>query len=288
MSVDAAALRGGIRTLRPDAVAVAAILLAAAAIGWAVTIDSAAEMGNGPGTMGQRLGTFLVFWVVMMAGMMLPTVAPVALLYLKATRARATGARRVGRVAVLLLGYLAAWAAIGLPAYAAALGADALVDHAPGAAPWVGAAILLGAGAYQLTPLKDACLTQCRSPLGFIVRFGSFTGRFRDLRVGAYHGAFCIGCCWALMGVLVAVGLMNVAWMAGLAALMLLEKTWRHGRRFGRACGVALMVLAFFVPWQPQLVPGLHADGGAATPTGTGTPAGGTTGEHRRHHHHHG
>lgn len=264
MSVDAAALRS-VRLPRLDAVAVAAVVLSAAAIGWAATIDSAAEMGNGPGTMGQRLGTFVVFWVLMMAGMMLPTVAPVALLYLRATRARATGARRVGRVSLLLLGYLGAWAAIALPAYGAALGADALVDRAPGAAPWAGAVIVFAAGYYQLTPLKDACLTQCRSPLGFLMRFGSFTGPLRDLRVGVYHGAFCIGCCWALMAVLVAVGLMNLPWMAGLAALMLLEKTWKHGRALGRAAGVGLMALAFFVPWNPQLVPGLEPDGGAAT-----------------------
>ncbi|MEZ5102389.1 MAG: DUF2182 domain-containing protein [Thermoleophilia bacterium] len=263
MSVDAAAPRG-IRLPRLEAVVVVAALCAVAAIAWALTIDSAAEMGNGPGTMGQRLGAFLVFWVVMMAGMMLPTVAPVAVLYLRATRARATGVRRVGRVAVLLLGYLGAWAVIGLPVYAAALGADALVDHAPGAAPWVGAGILLVAGYYQLTPMKDACLTRCRSPLGFLMRFGSFAGRLQDLRVGVYHGAFCIGCCWALMGVLVAVGLMNVAWMAGLAALMLLEKTWRYGRELGRVCGVVLIAIAFFVPWNPQLVPGLQPDGGTA------------------------
>jgi predicted metal-binding membrane protein len=115
------------------------------------------------------------------------------------------------------------------------------------------------AGAYQLSPLKDRCLAQCRSPLGLLLHYGSYRGRSRALRVGAHHGGYCLGCCWALMVVLVAVGVMNVAAMVGLAALVLVEKTWSRGVAAGRVAGVALLALAVAAIWLPWLVPGLHA-----------------------------
>jgi predicted metal-binding membrane protein len=115
------------------------------------------------------------------------------------------------------------------------------------------------AGAYQLTPLKDYCLRQCRSPIAFLLHTSSYRGPLRDVRVGIYHGVYCIGCCWGLMVVLTAVGLSNLAWMAVIAATILLEKTWSHGRAVSRIVGVALIVFAFFVPENPALLPGLHA-----------------------------
>jgi len=216
-------------------------------------------MGNGPGTMGMGLAAFLPLWVVMMSAMMLPSVGPIGSLYLRGVKLRSSGWVRALRVGTLVAGYLAVWAAFGLLAFLAAWGAGRLADHAPRTALWVGAVILVVAGAYQLTPLKNFCLKHCRSPLGFLLHFGSYAGRLRDLRVGLYHGAFCVGCCWGLMIVLVAVGVMNVAWMAGLAAVIFLEKTWRYGKALGVAFGIALILLAAFVPWHPGLVPGLHA-----------------------------
>jgi predicted metal-binding membrane protein len=244
------------------AVAVWAALLAAAALAWTVTVRDALAMGNGPGTMGRDAVGFVVLWTVMMAAMMLPAVAPVSSIYLSTLRRSSTGALRALRVAALVVGYLAAWAAFGIVGYAAAWGGGRVATDVPGAAPWIGAGILAIAGLYQLTPLKDRCLSHCRSPLGFLLHFGGYTGRLRDLRVGVYHGGYCGGCCWGLMAVLVAVGVMNLGWMAGLSAVVFLEKTWRHGKTLGIAFGLALVVLACFVPAHPGLAPGLHAGGG--------------------------
>jgi predicted metal-binding membrane protein len=157
----------------------------------------------------------------------------------------------------LLAGYLGVWASFGIAAYFAALAGGRLVDEAPSAGRWVAAGILLAAGLYQLTPLKDACLAHCRSPLGFLLHVGNYRGRLRDVRAGVYHGGYCVGCCWALFAVLVAVGIMNLAWMAGLALFVFLEKTWRHGKFLGLAVGVALIIYACLIPAFPELAPGL-------------------------------
>jgi predicted metal-binding membrane protein len=159
----------------------------------------------------------------------------------------------------LLIGYLGVWALFGLAAFAAAWAGGRLAQHDARAALYAASAILLVGGSYQLTPLKDACLKRCRSPIATLLHFAEYKGRLRDLRVGITHGGSCLGCCWGLMMVLVAVGVMDVAWMAGLAAVIFLEKVWRWGKPLGVAFGIALIVLAFFVPSHPWLVPGLHA-----------------------------
>jgi predicted metal-binding membrane protein len=235
-------------------------LLAGAAISWAITVRAWIDMGNGPGTMGRGLAGFVAFWVTMMAAMMLPSVAPFGTIYLRTIEARSQGAERLARTAALVAGYLGVWAAFGVAAYLAAWGAGELAVAHPGVARWVAAAILLVAGGYQLTPLKERCLRHCRSPIGFLLHVGNYRGPLRDLRTGAYHGSYCVGCCWSLMAVLIAVGVMNLAWMAGLAAVILLEKVWRYGARLGQAFGIALIVLAFFVPWNEGLAPGLFVD----------------------------
>ena len=119
-------------------------------------------------------------------------------------------------------------------------------------------AIFAACGIYQLTPIKDRCLARCRSPLGFVMKYGSYQGRLRDLRVGMHHGAFCLACCWALMAVLVAVGLMNLAAMVVLAAVVLVEKTSKWGPRFSRVVGVVALVLAVAVVFRPSLAAGLQ------------------------------
>jgi predicted metal-binding membrane protein len=235
-----------------------AALLAITAVAWAVTVRRAQGMDGDLGTMGLGLAGFLVLWTVMMAAMMLPSVAPFASLYLRTVRSSTEGAARALRAGGVVMGYLVAWAAFGVIAYAAAWGAERLAQAHPTVAPWVGAVLLAGAGIYQLTPLKDRCLRHCRSPLGFLMHFSSYTGRAKDLRVGLFHGLYCVGCCWGLMIVLIAVGVMNLGWMAGLAAVIFIEKTWRHGKGFGVAFGIALVVLALFVPSHPGLVPGLQ------------------------------
>src|SRR5262249_60797859 len=103
---------------------------------------------------------------------------------------------------------------------------------------------LAGCGVYQLAGLKDMCLDHCRSPFGLLLHYGSYRGRSRDLRVGAHHGAYCVGCCWGLMVILIAVGVMNIVAMIGLAAVVLLEKVWRGGPAAGRLAGAAFLALA--------------------------------------------
>ncbi|WP_079430974.1 MULTISPECIES: DUF2182 domain-containing protein [Streptomyces] len=245
-------------TRRAVAPASWASLLAAAALAWLLTVRGASGMTPGPGTMGRGLWGFLVLWGLMMAAMMLPAVAPFVSLYLRTLRARSTGWVRAARSTGLVLGYLCAWEAFGLVAFGAAWAGGELAARAPDAAPWAGALVLAGAGLYQVTPLKDRCLSHCRSPLGFLLHFGNRSGRLRDLRVGFCHGGYCVGCCWGLMVVLVAVGVMNLAWMAALAGAVFLEKVWRHGKAFSLVLGVALIGYACFVPWHPGLVPGLH------------------------------
>ena len=166
---------------------------------------------------------------------------------------------RPARLAGLVLGYLAVWAAAGLPAYGLAWLTGWLTGHHPNAAHVLAVAVFAGCGCYQLSNLKDRCLTRCRSPLGLLMRYGSYQGRLRDFRVGAHHGAYCLACCWALMTILIAVGVMNVAAMVCLAILVLVEKVWVRGPAAGRLAGIAALMLAVATIWFPWLAPGLHS-----------------------------
>ncbi len=234
-------------------------LLIVAAFAWLLLIDQHPGMPAAMAGPGLVFAEFLLLWVVMMAAMMLPSVAPVASLYLRAVRSRRSGPA-VAHTAGLVGGYLLAWAGFGVLAYglSRALGTLApMTGPGPmgmGTAPatrtvWSAAVILAVAGLYQFSPLKARCLRHCRSPLGFLLHFGNYSGRLRDIRAGAYHGAYCVGCCWSLMLILVAVGLMNWAWMIGLTAVIFVEKIWRSGPAFGYAVGAALIVLAVLLPW---------------------------------------
>jgi predicted metal-binding membrane protein len=231
-----------------------ALLLILAAGAWAATVVLARRMVGMTGTMGLGLAAFVPVWTLMMAAMMLPSVAPVASLYAKTLQSS-----RMARVAGLVVGYLAVWAAAGLPAYGLAWLAGSLTGQHPGAAHVLAVAAFAVCGVYQLTSLKDRCLAHCRSPLALLLHYGSYRGRFRDLRVGVHHGGYCLGCCWGLMVILIAVGVMNIAAMVALAALVLIEKTWIWGRAAGRLAGVAALALAVAAIWLPWLAPGLHA-----------------------------
>lgn len=235
---------------------VAAVGVAGAA--WAVTVVQSRAMGNGPGTMGLALLPFLGLWVVMMAAMMLPSVAPVAVLWTRSISGTSNGIARGMRIGTFLGGYLLAWAAFGLIAFAALAGATRLVSASPTAAKWLGVAIFIGAGVYQFSPWKDWCLRHCRSPFGALMHYVGFKGRGRDLRVGVHHGATCVGCCWGVMILLVAVGVMNVAVMAALAVFIFAEKLWRRGRMLGQAVGLGLVAIGILAIWLPWLFPGLY------------------------------
>jgi predicted metal-binding membrane protein len=233
-------------------------LAALAAAAWVVTIALAGSMGNGPGTMGLALLPFLGVWVAMMAAMMFPSVAPVAVLWTRLITGASAGLARAARMSLFIGGYLLAWAAVGAAAFAALVGTGRLLDASPTAAKWLGVGIFAAAGIYQLTPWKDWCLSRCRSPVGALMYYAGFKGRSRDVRVGLHHGATCVGCCWGLMVLLIAVGVMNVPAMAALAAVIFIEKIWRYGKPFGRTVGLALLATGALAIWFPWLLPGLH------------------------------
>jgi predicted metal-binding membrane protein len=245
------------RQLAPPWIAVAAL----AAVAWAVTVIEARHTGNGPGTMGLNLLPFLGLWVLMMAAMMLPSVTPVAVLWARVVSGGSAGRGRVMRMSLFLSGYLLIWATCGVAAFVAAAGGGRLLAASPAAASWLGVAIFIIAGIYQLTPWKDWCLRRCRSPIGALVYYVGFKGRSRDVRVGLHHGATCAGCCWGLMILLIAVGVMNVAVMAALTIVVFVEKLWRHGKPFGQAVGLLLVAIGVLAIWYPSLLPGLHASG---------------------------
>ena len=251
-----------VQALPPRQLAVPWIAVAAlAGVAWVVTILLARSMGNGPGTMGLALLPFLGLWLVMMSAMMLPSVAPVAVLWTRLISGASAGFGRVTRMSMFLGGYLLVWAAFGVVAFAALAGAGRLLTASPTAAKWLGVAIFITAGIYQLTPWKDWCLRHCRSPIGALMYYLGFKGRSRDARVGLHHGATCAGCCWGLMILLVAVGVMNVAVMAALAVVIFVEKLWRYGKPFAQAVGVVLVAIGVLAIWFPWLLPGLHVTG---------------------------
>lgn len=229
-------------------------LLFLAAAAWAATLVIARGMTTMTGTMGFSVGAFVAVWTLMMAAMMLPSVAPLASLY-----ARSITANRAVRVSSLIAGYLVIWAVAGVPAYGLAWLTSWLDVHHSLAAHSLAVAIFAACGIYQLTSLKDQCLSHCRTPFGLLLRYGSFRGRTRDARVGLHHGAYCLGCCWALMAILIAVGVMNIAAMVALAVVILAEKVSPRGEVIARLAGLASIGLAIAIIWLPWLAPGLQA-----------------------------
>jgi predicted metal-binding membrane protein len=238
-----------LRRLTPQA----AVLLLAAAVAWLVTVGRAGSMRGMTGSMGLGLAAFVGMWVLMMAAMMLPSVAPVASMYQRSVRSW-----RALRLAGFTGGYLLAWAAAGIPAYLLTAAVARLVDGHPAWATAVAVVVFAACGVYQLTPLKARCLKHCRSPLSLLLHYGSYQGALRDVRAGAHHGAYCLGCCWSLMALFVVLGVMNVAAMVVLAVVVLVEKLWVHGEVLARVVGVAALALAVTAIWVPALTPGLH------------------------------
>jgi predicted metal-binding membrane protein len=242
---------------RRDTVVAWSVLVLLAVLAWMITNERASNMGIGTGTMGQGFLLFVAFWITMMAAMMLPSVAPVATTWARAIGRQSPGLRRAARTAQFLGGYFLAWAGVGCLAYAGLVLLERVLTVKPAAGPWIGAAAFAAAGLQQLGPLKEVCLRHCRSPFMQLLHYAQFRGPARDLRVGLHHGAYCVGCCWGLMVLLVPMGVMNVAAMAALAGLIFLEKLWSRGPALARLTGVAFLVLAVLAPFQPWLLPGL-------------------------------
>jgi predicted metal-binding membrane protein len=232
-----------------------AVLVTLAVVAWVATIAwaNSRDMSAMPGTMGLGLGEFVAMWALMMAAMMLPSVWPFVAVYERTIRAH-----RVARLAALATGYLLAWALAGVIAFGVAWVFGELAAGRPGLARVVGVAAFAALGIYQLTQLKFRCLSHCRSPLAHLLHYTSFKGRSRDLRAGIEHGLFCLGCCWALMLVLVALGVMNLPAMIGVAVIIAVEKVWRFGEVFARVIGVSALLYAVLVGIEPSLAPGLN------------------------------
>jgi predicted metal-binding membrane protein len=238
-----------------------ALLVALAAVAWALTDDRMAGMDAGPGTDPGSLGFYVTVWVVMMAAMMFPSIAPMVAVYAGLGRARRERGRAAptGATAIFVAGYLVTWTAAGLLAYGIVkLGQSLSIDFLAWdeAGPYVAGGVIVLAAIYQVTPMKDVCLRHCRGPLSFILEHWR-DGRLGALRMGVIHGAWCVGCCWALMAALFALGVMSVGWMAFVAALIAIEKMlpWKATANYGVA--VVLLVLGIAVAFVPDRVPGL-------------------------------
>jgi len=232
--------------------AIVAALLVCAAAGWLFTAEQAASMSGMGGMTMLGAGLFLAIWVVMMVAMMFPSVAPMVLAHARIARSRGEGALPT---ISFVAGYLVVWAAAGLvPLAVIQLLGSSFASPLSGWLPRLGAAVIWLAGAYQLTPMKDACLRACRSPLGFLMTHDFGGGAPAAARAGMSHGLFCLGCCWALMAVLAVLGLMDVAWMAVFAVVFFLEKNWRQGVMLARVVGAACIVIGTAVLVRPDVL----------------------------------
>jgi predicted metal-binding membrane protein len=236
-----------------------ALVLTGALVAWIITVDRMLGMDAGPGTDLGGVGWYLGIWVTMMAAMMLPSAAPMVLLYARVARDQARQGRHFVPTWVFVAGYLAAWTLYGLVAYGifraiVAAGTDYLAWERSGR--YVAGGALLLSGIYQLTPLKDVCLRHCRSPLHFLLHkwHRGWLGAFR---MGFEHGAFCVGCCWGLMLALFALGVMSLFWMAVVAVVILAEKVSPKGEQLARVFAVCLVALGVWVAAAPASVPGL-------------------------------
>jgi predicted metal-binding membrane protein len=245
---------------------VPAALLALASVGWWWSARMVGDMHgsggamSGMGSMGSMgsshvlsLGAFLVAWLAMMTAMMFPAIAPIVRLY---GRAKAKG--RIAPLLAFLAGYTVLWAALGVPGY---VGWRVLMDPIAEGRPWAGrlaGVVLIVAALWQMTPVKSLCLGHCRSPKTCFLRFGRSVARPVDAFYrGVAHGLYCLGSCWAFMAVLVAVGTMNLGWMAALALLILLEKNAPYGERIAVAAGLVLFSLGALLVAHPSTLTAL-------------------------------
>jgi len=252
--------------LQRDRLVVLAALLILAALAWAYVLwlahDMAMPMGPmmAPAAHAWSIADFgftFAMWAVMMVGMMTPSAAPMILIYARVARQAAGQGHVFASTLWFAAGYLLAWVAFSA---LAALAQGALIDAAlitpmlASAGRYFGGAVLIAAGLYQWTPLKDACLAQCRAPLDFIMRHGGFRPRaHRALMLGLRHGLYCVACCWALMALLFVGGVMNVLWIAGLAIFVLFERVLPAGRLVARVGGTALIAAGAWLLLSPVL-----------------------------------
>lgn len=235
-----------------------ALLLATAVAAWIVLIRDATGMAmpNTP-TMGMQAPVFLTVWVTMMVAMMFPTAAPMILTFQRVQSGKRARGEAFVSTWVFVAAYMLVWVATGVLAYAGAAGAEAAAARAklsPEIAARVGGVLLVFAGIYQLSPLKNVCLAKCRNPLSFVLTSWR-DGLSGAVRMGVEHGTFCLGCCWLLFLVLFPLGIMNVAAMAVVTVVVFAEKALTSGRRVASWAGIALIVYGCAVLAVPRALP---------------------------------
>jgi predicted metal-binding membrane protein len=247
---------------RRESLLIIGALVLLSVLAWAVTVRQMGSMGLGmmthSMTMGMpfslsNAGLYIVFWGVMMIAMMFPSVAPMAVLFSTISRRKREEAAPYAPAWTFVAGYSMLWTLTGSVAYAGDLAIQALPRTLPSLqtyGPLIGGGVLMLAGLYQLTRLKYLCLTQCRSPFGFLLQHWQ-DGTLGAFRMGFHHGAYCLGCCWSLMAVMFVVGTMNLVWMGILAVVIFLEKIVPHGAAFGKGVGVVLIGLGLLLAVYP-------------------------------------
>ena len=243
------------------------LLLLLAATSWALLVwqrtSSDMDMATTSPTMGLRAPLFLIIWVVMMVAMMFPTAAPMILTFHKVQFGKRQRGEAFVATWVFVAGYMLVWTLSGLAAYGAALAAEAIATRAAlsaAAAARIGGVVIVAAGLYQLTPLKDLCLSKCRTPIGFIMTSWR-DGMAGALRMGLHHGAWCLGCCWLLFVILFPLGIMNLVAMAMITLVILVEKALPKVRLLVRVIAAALVLYGAVVVVAPRMLPTFAASG---------------------------
>jgi predicted metal-binding membrane protein len=248
---------------RITSASVAVVLVAAALMTWIVTVQRMRGMDMGPGTDLGGLGWYMGVWVTMMAAMMFPSAAPMVFLFHRVSSERAKRGQQFVPTSIFVLSYFAVWTTYGLAAcalYRLAAHFDlGVLDWDRGGRYLAGGAIA-AAGLYELTPLKSVCLKHCRGPMHFLLH-GWRHGVRGALRMGAEHGSYCVGCCWGLMVVLFALGVMSLTWMAAVAGLIFAQKVLPKGEHLTTLFAVAFIAIGIWVASAPGSVPGLTQPG---------------------------
>ena len=252
------------RTFQHDRIVVLSAIGLVTALAWAYILWLGARMEGADGMAMPEMAApsfapwgpadflfMFAMWAVMMVGMMMPSVAPMVLIYAGVARHALGKGKPFASTGWFAAGYLLAWAGFSAVATLAQWGLERVALLSPmsmAVSETLGGVVLILVGLYQWTPLKEACLSQCQAPLLFIHRHGGFRSDSRGaLQLGGRHGFYCIGCCWALMGLLFVVGVMNVLWIAAIAGFVLLEKVAPSQRAISRTAGIAAILAGMWV-----------------------------------------
>lgn len=230
----------------------AVILLFVTVIAWILMVAQSRSMMNIPGTMGMSLWTFCVMWGLMMAAMMLPSISPLFLKYVRLIDKQSW----LGFTS-FFTGYFFIWSATGVVAFFVAWFFGKLAYDLPIATTITAIIAYVICGLYQISRFKEQCLTKCRAPFSLLLTYASWRGKTRHFRVGVHHGLYCLGCCWVLMVLMIVSGVMNIGVMIILTTVISIEKLWAPTRLFSSLVGISCFVLAFLVIWFPGLAPGL-------------------------------